>query len=39
MSMVARLKLKGIGGDVYKLWNMLFNAIIRAKSYQVLLKV
>lgn len=35
-STVARLELKGIDGDLHKWWNMLFNAIIRAKSYQFL---
>jgi len=33
-STVAKLKLNRIGGDLFKWWNMWFNAIIRAKSYQ-----
>ena len=32
----ARLKLKGIGGDIYKRWNMWFNPIQRVKPYQSL---
>lgn len=34
-SSTARLKLKGYGGDFYKRWNMLFNLMVREKSYQV----
>jgi len=33
-STVARLKLNRIGGNLFERWNMWFNAIIRAKSYQ-----
>jgi hypothetical protein len=33
---IARLKLKGKGGDLDKRWSMWFNAILRAKSYQFL---
>ena len=36
-SIVARLELKGIDGGLYKWWSMWFNAIIRAKSYQLLI--
>jgi len=35
-SIVARLELKGIDGELYKWWSMWFNAIISAKSYQFL---
>ena len=34
--MIARLEPKEIDGDLYKLWSMLFNAIIHAKPYQFL---
>jgi len=30
------LKLKGIGGNFYKRWNMWFNPIIREEPYQFL---
>jgi len=33
-STVARLKLNRIGGNLFKRWNMWFNAMIHAKSYQ-----
>lgn len=36
-SKVARSKLKGIGGNLNKWWNMLFNASILAKPYPLLL--
>jgi len=35
-STVARLKLKGFDGDLYKRWNMLINTKLHAKSYQSL---
>lgn len=31
-----QLKLKGIGGNFYKRWNMWFNPIIREEPYQLL---
>ena len=35
-STIARLKLKGIDGDLHKWWSMWFNSMIRAKPYQYL---
>ena len=33
---IARLKLKGIDGDLHKQWSMWFKSTIRAKPYQFL---
>ena len=33
---IARLKLKGIDGELYQRWSMWFNLIYRVKSYQSL---
>ena len=33
-STVARLKLKGIGGDPHKRWNMWFNSTVSEEPYQ-----
>lgn len=35
-STIARLKLKGFGGDSHKWWGMWVNAMTHAKSYQLL---
>ena len=35
-SKIARLELKGIDGSLYIRWNLCFNSIILAKSYQLL---
>jgi len=34
MSIVANLKVNGIGGNYHERWNMWFNAIIHVEPYQ-----
>jgi len=35
-SIIARLKLNRIGGNLFERWNMWFNAIIHVKPYHYL---
>jgi len=37
-STAAKVKLKKIGGSLYKRWSVWFNSIIHVKSYQCSLK-
>ena len=39
MSIVANLKVNGIGGSYYERWNMWFNAIIHVEPYQYVINI